>query len=480
MSIISWIKSLFMKMRRKADESAEAAEPVQEEMSRAQTEAAVPQEEPTGEYTEKEEPEAEEPEMTAADAEPAEEIPEFDEDMIHIRPLNEYYTSGLTEEEKWFLRDHTAELRSRIRRLRPFEAVDITPPAYDEDVIYLPVEGTYNIYFYTRMYMLRNHEVGGQIISRYGQTQYQIPVRADNEELCLLVYGGHFFGELLEDESDQQIRGVSKCLDTDEKLTSRPSIFRVTDEVRRFIRHGDDPLRMVEKAALETIEYRDWLQAMEELTAVLDAGFTAAMDELKVRFLRPFTRYTEGGFFEYVRNAYIEDTHDIDPDELAEGLPYPVMDLLNALKEISKRRTEQQQAEADKAGDVLTVVRKYTLDGDFVAGYTSAEEAAEAGDLPLLGIIRCLSGMQKSSGGYIWRREPADTEPGVIDPEDYEPGRGGVPKKVIQINQDGEYVATYESIARAAQTVGIDPKGIRDVLRGTQKTAGGYYWKYYD
>ena len=173
MSIISWIKSLFTRKRIKAAGPAEYAEAfasmpadgAEKTVPAAGAEAVEPAPEPELSAAGREDAIAEphqdeaaesgaaapaapeegkpgEPVVSGAEAEAAAEIPEYDEDAIHIRPLNEYYTSGLTEEEKWFIRDHTAQLRERIYRLRAFEAVDITPPAYGDEVVYLPVEGT--------------------------------------------------------------------------------------------------------------------------------------------------------------------------------------------------------------------------------------------------------------------------------------------------------------------------------------------------
>ena len=50
-------------------------------------------------------------------------------------------------------------------------------------------------------------------------------------------------------------------------------------------------------------------------------------------------------------------------------------------------------------------------------------------------------------------------------------------KRVVQMNGNMEIIKTYNSIAEAARTVGVDPKGIRSVVSGKQKSSGGYLWK---
>ena len=47
---------------------------------------------------------------------------------------------------------------------------------------------------------------------------------------------------------------------------------------------------------------------------------------------------------------------------------------------------------------------------------------------------------------------------------------------VIQLDIDGSIVARYESIRQANAITGIDRKGISEVIKGTRKTAGGYFW----
>ncbi len=51
------------------------------------------------------------------------------------------------------------------------------------------------------------------------------------------------------------------------------------------------------------------------------------------------------------------------------------------------------------------------------------------------------------------------------------------PVAVAQVDADGSIVARYESVHRASFITGIDRKGIADVIKGTRKTAGGYFWK---
>lgn len=57
---------------------------------------------------------------------------------------------------------------------------------------------------------------------------------------------------------------------------------------------------------------------------------------------------------------------------------------------------------------------------------------------------------------------------------------GGNPhaKKVCQYTLSGELIAEYNSLIEAEKATAIPFKSISKVLRGTSKTAGGFYWKY--
>lgn len=48
--------------------------------------------------------------------------------------------------------------------------------------------------------------------------------------------------------------------------------------------------------------------------------------------------------------------------------------------------------------------------------------------------------------------------------------------KVEQI-KDGKVVSTFDTISKASRETGVSRSGIEKVLKGKQKTSGGYYWK---
>lgn len=57
--------------------------------------------------------------------------------------------------------------------------------------------------------------------------------------------------------------------------------------------------------------------------------------------------------------------------------------------------------------------------------------------------------------------------------------KGRPPKKpILQYDLQGNLIAEYDSVLEAGKQCGIWKGGISTVLKGKQKTAGGYIWKY--
>ncbi len=51
-------------------------------------------------------------------------------------------------------------------------------------------------------------------------------------------------------------------------------------------------------------------------------------------------------------------------------------------------------------------------------------------------------------------------------------------RAILQMDDDGDIIKEFDSIAAAAQEIGVSSKSIRDAANGVQKRAGGYRWMY--
>lgn len=191
--------------------------------------------------------------------------------------------------------------------------------------------------------------------------------------------------------------------------------------------------------------------------------------------------------YEHVRDFVFINFHGlVKTDEwtisehLAEGVPFKLSDLLlleNNLpfseREIKKERVKTISQD---------VIRQYDFNGLFVAEYESVRDASKRTQIGSTSISKCISGQRIRAGEYYWRKEQRESQPqGVLlvqkQNSDSKSNRTNVNIIVNQVSvSTGEVLNTFESINAAAKAVGIDKKGIRDVLSGKQRTAGGFFW----
>lgn len=191
--------------------------------------------------------------------------------------------------------------------------------------------------------------------------------------------------------------------------------------------------------------------------------------------------------YEHVRDFLFINFHSlVKTDEwtiaerLSEGVPFKLSDLL--ITEENLPFVERSKKMNPEEYIPLDVIRQYDSSGAFVAEYNSASEAAAKYHIGVGSIYKSISGQRKRAGDFFWRREPRESYPRGIElsqMQSPDPKINWTNENVI-VNQisvsTGEILNTYESINAAAKAVGIDRKGISDVLSGKQRSAGGFFW----
>ena len=114
-------------------------------------------------------------------------------------------------------------------------------------------------------------------------------------------------------------------------------------------------------------------------------------------------------------------------------------------------------------------VSQYSLAGELIATYSSIREAADATGIAMQNISAVARGERGSAGGYKWVRED-------IGAMDFNQKRARF-TAIQQFDLNDNYLASFNSIADAARETGVSAKGISEVCRGNNKTAGGFKWK---
>ena len=106
--------------------------------------------------------------------------------------------------------------------------------------------------------------------------------------------------------------------------------------------------------------------------------------------------------------------------------------------------------------------------------YDSIDEICTKYGISSDSIKKACAGKNKTCTGFQWRRVLRNSSIENLPAVTYLVTQDG--RAVCQIDENGEIIAKYKSIAEASRMVGVNSKSIRCVLNGTQKRAGGYYW----
>ncbi|OEY71958.1 NUMOD1 domain-containing DNA-binding protein [Salegentibacter salarius] len=107
--------------------------------------------------------------------------------------------------------------------------------------------------------------------------------------------------------------------------------------------------------------------------------------------------------------------------------------------------------------------------GRLVTSYWSLEEAAKHLDADPNTIEKACRGDLKTSNGFCWSYALAINFKHHTDKRK---------KQVFLFNKDGEFLASFKSVAEASKKTKINKTSIAKCCRGEYKSAGNYYWEY--
>ena len=117
-------------------------------------------------------------------------------------------------------------------------------------------------------------------------------------------------------------------------------------------------------------------------------------------------------------------------------------------------------------------VSEFSTKGEYIKTYDSASDAAIEKNTSASNIRHCCNGDYKTCAGVIWQWGDSQTLKREL------PKKFGREKPILQFDKADKFIKEYPSIAAAVRENQINYNSIYNVCRGTQKTAGGYKWKY--
>jgi hypothetical protein len=125
------------------------------------------------------------------------------------------------------------------------------------------------------------------------------------------------------------------------------------------------------------------------------------------------------------------------------------------------------QARTDK---LSVAVLQYDMNGNFIAEYKNAIEAANVVGTNKSCIASCCQGKQHTAGNFVWKYKDENYN------FDNQQVRSSVLKAVLQFDTEGNLINEFKSLAEAIRNTGVTTIG--KCCCGKQKSAGGFVWKY--
>lgn len=174
----------------------------------------------------------------------------------------------------------------------------------------------------------------------------------------------------------------------------------------------------------------------------------------------------------------IDIATDIEATKDTPEIVKPQVDEVRVIEILPKSKRKQLCVPKPKKNPLEGfVIIQYTLDGDFVAEYSSFEEIESKTTVGVLNVKRACAGTKQSAGGFQWKKYKTGTQLAKIMPLENIVSNG-FGKAIQCLDDNGNLIASYASVAEAVRETGVNSKSIRDAAKGIQKHAGGFVWKY--
>lgn len=121
-------------------------------------------------------------------------------------------------------------------------------------------------------------------------------------------------------------------------------------------------------------------------------------------------------------------------------------------------------------------IKQYTMNGEFVKEYESAEYAYRVYGFNASSIRQCCKYSRRSSDGFIWQY--SDVE---LTEEYIQWCNSGLSDRFVPVAQyglAGEFIKEFDSMTLASESTGISVQGISNCCNNINKTYGNYIWRY--
>ena len=362
-----------------------------------------------------------------------------------------------------------------------------TSPTKDDEIIYVPIECTFNKKFYGRTYLMREHHVENLIISPLDLLQYQIPMKLTNEPLFLIIYGSHWFTPIYDPVVN--ICGNNLCEDLEEKACCcSPILNSITIIERRFSSiESKQSVKMTEAwKRYELCRHRlfEWIDMRMQETFEYSECIRPSLwkSEYKlyryVKILCPDTIYQYRAQWlgnqsidmyipsflcaiEYQGKQHYESIDYFGGESAFEDRKKDDITKQNKCKENGIKLCEWGYSEKITMSKVLEFLNTYVFDIPYDRESLVNQRLKEIGpfDISSLFIADTYTQIQKTLN------DKSDMKEAVVEYE------------IRQYDTDGMYITNFSTIIESAKAVEVSKQQIQKVIRGIALTAGSYQWR---
>lgn len=120
-------------------------------------------------------------------------------------------------------------------------------------------------------------------------------------------------------------------------------------------------------------------------------------------------------------------------------------------------------------------IAQFSLDGKFIRCFDSSEQAQLFVNSNGSSVKGCANGRYKQAYGYIWKWFDEWDGNDIIP---YEKPKSSRRKRIVQVDLDGNYIETFDSVTDASLKSGVGRCNISSCLAGKYHSSGGYIWVY--
>lgn len=125
---------------------------------------------------------------------------------------------------------------------------------------------------------------------------------------------------------------------------------------------------------------------------------------------------------------------------------------------------------SDRGGGIKKNVYQYEMEiGNLLNSYPDLQSAGNAVSVDKKTISKACLGEIKTCAGFYWSYNLN---------ANFKPEADKRKKQVFQFTSNGEFLASFKSVAEASRITHINKSSIAKCCRGEYKLAGDYYWEY--